>query len=152
MLAGSLFFSGHSVNFLPQTSPKCWDVPKIWGRPLGRGYLCEVMNTNWGVGSFVNKTCRHQLSWITVTSYDVMKRLFSRIHYESKASHGQYLPVERHHCATKMNHFVWCVMTRHRASLMTSCRKWIVLECSFTNIWWSEIWMGLWGGGGGMFE
>ena len=26
------------------------------------GYLCDVMNTNWGVGSFANKTCRHQLS------------------------------------------------------------------------------------------
>ena len=111
----ALFFSGHSVNFLPRTSPKLGDVPKIRGRPLGtspklgdvpRGRplnlgtslgLCDVMNTNWGVGSFVNKTCRHQLSevgsfvnktcrhqlsWITVTSYDVMKRLFSRIHYE----------------------------------------------------------------------
>ena len=62
MLAGSFFFSGHSVNFLPQTSPKFGDVPKIWGRPLGGFFGGDVMNTNWGVGSFVNKTCRHQLS------------------------------------------------------------------------------------------
>ena len=110
--------SGHLVNFLPPTLPKppktSWRCPQTpgdvpWGRPLNFGTspgLCDVMNTNWGVGSFVNKTCRHQLSWITVTSYDVMKRLFSRLHYESKASHGQYSLVERHHCGTKMNDVV----------------------------------------------
>ena len=37
----------------PQTSP---------GEVFSGGYQCDVMNTNWGVESFANKTCRHQLS------------------------------------------------------------------------------------------